>query len=313
VRHSQGRGFLPTILLADDTNSLEQLTEAVGRVDGYLVKPLNHQALLDQIHNLLSVRHYVEAVLAARNEQQAHMLKQVQTLDVLKNAVVRNVSHEMRTPVLQIKSAIALMAEEISGEQPPEVASLHKLLNMATQATARLENTVASITQLAEIQNLKVEPFLLSESVELATRTLQRSWQSRDNQPRIVTYYTENLPPAFGDKRGIAQVLQQLLDNALKFSPDGGPVEVHIAAQDEDTIRVDVRDYGIGIAPDKLDHIFDEFYQIEASSTRRFSGVGIGLTLAKLILEQLGSSIQVESAEGVGSTFSFVLPRAALD
>lgn len=314
IRHAEdANSYRPVILLRPAHANSDLLAEALGRVDGFLEHPLNGQQLLGQVQILLIARRHIAAVLKARSEQQIMMRKQVQTLNVIKNAIVRNVSHEMRTPVLQIKSAISLMDEQIDSDEPPDVATLHTLLDMATQATARLENTVANITQVAEIQNLKQEPFLITDSIELALRNVQRSLQSRDNYDRITTeHVAPDLPLALGDKRGVALALYQLLDNALKFSPNGGPVEIIVRPSDDHTLWIGVRDYGIGIPADKLERIFDEFYQVEAESTRRFGGVGIGLTLVTYILERLDSTIQVDSTPGAGSTFFFTLPLADL-
>jgi signal transduction histidine kinase len=119
----------------------------------------------------------------------------------------------------------------------------------------------------------------------------------------------DNVPLVLGDRGGLAQVLQQLIDNALKFSPDGGPVEV-IGERCDGTVRVAVRDTGIGIPQDQIGRIFQAFYQIDSSTTRSFGGTGVGLAIAKLILDKMGTTIKVESKPGVGSTFSFMLPIA---
>ncbi len=316
IKQDETQGFVPIILTADTEAGLRLVGMRAG-ADDYLIKPIESRELLARIRALLSIKRRFDELLAAnrrladdladRNRQLEQALKTAEELDIIKSAIVRNVSHELRTPLLQVKSAIALLDEEIAPDTPSS-----RIISMATQAVGRLESTVSSITQLAESQNLKLEPVALGESVDLAIRNLERSWKSHYDYSRIKKLYADDLPLARGDKRGIAQVLQILLDNALKFSPDGGPVEVILKPRPDGTIWIGVRDHGIGIPQDKLAHIFESFYQVESSSTRRFSGVGVGLTLASFILEKLGSSIQVESEPGQGSTFSFVLPQEHL-
>jgi len=179
---------------------------------------------------------------------------------------------------------------------------------MAVEAIGRLESTVANITQLVESQNLKLEPVVIGESVVLATRNLGRIWKQHDTR-RMRQLYPPETPVVLADKRGAAQVLQQLLDNALKFSPDGTPVDILIESRPEGQVWIAVRDYGIGIAPDQLERIFEPFYQVDSSSTRRFGGIGLGLAIAQLLASQMNTRIEVESTLGRGSTFSFTLPR----
>jgi signal transduction histidine kinase len=111
------------------------------------------------------------------------------------------------------------------------------------------------------------------------------------------------------DKQGLAIVLQLLLDNALKFSQPA--VEVH-AYQKQKRVFITIKDQGIGIAADQLEKIFETFYQIDNSTTRRYSGMGIGLAIVRFILERHQTKITVESEQGKGSVFTFSLPVAEL-
>jgi len=227
--------------------------------------------------------------------------KSVDELALLKSAIVRNVSHELKTPLLQVKSAVALLAEDVGN---------NNLADYALGATARLETVVRNITQLANSLNeMNIVPIIMRESIEYASRNLRRTWEHKDSMERITLDIEKNLPLAMGDRNGISTVLQLLLDNALKFSE--GIVTVRLRYLD-DMVNVAVSDHGIGIAPDKIQNIFDTFYQIDSSSTRRFGGVGVGLAIVQLILERHNAPIRVESVEGQGSTFSFSLPAALL-
>jgi signal transduction histidine kinase len=111
------------------------------------------------------------------------------------------------------------------------------------------------------------------------------------------------------DKQGLGTVLQLLLDNGLKFSEEN--VEV-TAEQVGDKVRIAIRDYGIGIAQDQREKIFDTFYQVDSSATRRYGGTGVGLAIVRLILERHQIQVKVDSVVGQGSTFWFLMPVADL-
>jgi signal transduction histidine kinase len=219
-------------------------------------------------------------------------------LTLLKNALVRNVSHELKTPLLHVKSAVALLAEENEASN---------LAGYATEAVARLETVVKNITQLADGLDIHLAPVLIHEAVDQAMRSLRRSWQHKNKLDRIAIEVGHSLPPVLADKQGLGIIFFQLLDNALKFSQDRVEVTAYKLGG---LVSISIRDYGIGIPKDKSEKIFESFYQVESTSTRRFGGTGVGLAIVRLILERHQSSIHVESEEGRGSTFTFKLPIA---
>ncbi len=221
-------------------------------------------------------------------------------ISLLKNAIVRNVSHELKTPLLQVKSAVALIAEDDVDK---------KLSSMAVQATARLETVVKNITLLADSMNGSLGPVLVHESLDHAIRNLRRIWVHKNATSRIERYIEGEIPPILGNQQGLSIVLQQLLDNALKFSKDTVHVQVRTVG---DKVHIAVTDKGIGIEPDKIKEIFESFYQIDSSPTRRFGGTGVGLAIVRLIMEKHNVEIDVKSTPGEGSTFAFAMPIAAL-
>ncbi len=230
--------------------------------------------------------------------------------EVLKNMIVRNVSHELRTPLLQIKTAVALMAETLPSlgrnhqDEPDQTATL---VELATGATTRLETHVRNITMLGESIDPKIGPMILRDAAEAARRNLFRLWEFRDQVNRIQFQLPSDLPPVLGDKTGISTVLQLLLDNALKFSTREVILSAHVS-ESSNTVMVRVRDFGIGIAAEEIDNIFDTFYQVDGSDTRSYGGAGVGLALVRIILARHGIQIRVESEIGVGSSFCFRMP-----
>ena len=222
-------------------------------------------------------------------------------LSLLKNAIVRNVSHELKTPLLQVKSAVALLAEDVGKTT---------LIGYATDATTRLEAVVKNITQLSSSLETRLEHVILREIIEYVILDLRRVWLRKADITRIQVNIEKDLPLVLADKNGIGTVMQMLIDNALKFSQEN--VEVS-AMRRGDKVRVSVHDYGIGIARDKIENIFESFYQVDSSSTRRYGGAGVGLAIVRLILDHHNTSILVDSVEGKGSTFAFELPVVELD
>jgi signal transduction histidine kinase len=200
-------------------------------------------------------------------------------VNLLKDAVVNIVAHELNTPMLQVKGAVALLHDEINDTRTA----------MATQAIARLEASIVNITSLSSDLKFNPAPMSAREAIEAAIRSIRRSWKHRDQVHRIHKILPDCLPLVWGDIKSISTVVQLLLDNALKFSQD--KVEVCAA-----------------IAKDQLERIFDAFYQGDSSTTRKYDGVGLGLTIVRRILDRHGVRVVVESRKGEGSTFSFILP-----
>ena len=217
-------------------------------------------------------------------------------LEILKNAIVRNVSHELKTPLLQVKASVALLAEDAQSQD---------LVSLATNATARLEAIVTNITLLGSSLDVQLGPVIIPDTIEYARRNLTRTWVNRDAVNRLIVERDDHLPPALADKQGLATVLQLLIDNALKFSQDDVIVSVHCHG---DEIEIAVTDSGIGIEPDHISIIFDTFYQVDGSSTRRYGGSGVGLAIVRLILDHHNTQISVTSTVVEGSRFSFRLP-----
>ncbi|MEP7291712.1 MAG: HAMP domain-containing sensor histidine kinase [Chloroflexota bacterium] len=221
-------------------------------------------------------------------------------VDLLRNAIVRTVSHELKTPLLHVKSAVSMLSDGSDQDR-------HKLIGYATEATARLEGVIKNVTQLAEVLEIKLETMRMADALAQALRNLRRSWEHKDQIDRIRIEISPKLPLVWADEGAIGIVLQHLIDNGLKFSKPNQPVDV-TAEVVESHIVVTVRDYGIGIDPNMLDKIFDPFYQIENSDARRFGGVGVGLAIVRLILERHHTTIKVSSEVGKGSLFAFTLP-----
>jgi signal transduction histidine kinase len=159
-----------------------------------------------------------------------------------------------------------------------------------------------------EAGTLGVEP----EPTDLSSLIVETAaeFQMMTQEHQIEVHLPSSLPRVLADPRRTRQVLRNLVENAVKYSPDGGAISISVQPG-ADRLQIDVADQGIGIEPQQLDAVFDRFYQVDSASTRKVGGAGLGLSICKAIIEAHNGDIWVESQPGVGSTFSFTLPLAS--
>jgi two-component system sensor histidine kinase/response regulator len=181
---------------------------------------------------------------------------------------------------------------------------------MAAKASV-LVRLVSDIVSLHAVSpsTLVVQPFSLSELAESVVANLNPDRLLIEAGVKIHCDFAPDTPLIRADRERLTQVLENLLSNAIKFSPDGGQITLRIWSE-KAFVYMSVSDTGIGIPPDKLARIFERFYQVDGSTTRRFGGAGLGLTLCKQIIEAHGGQIYVESEVGKGTTFWFTLMAA---
>ncbi len=278
-----------------------------------IILPTDPVILEQQLTSFLHLHHELHQVRTAYIKQQEQIYLLQKSLDeqkratteieLLKNAIVRNISHELKTPLLQVKSAVNLLSEI-----GPDHEQHDSVLELAKNATSRLEGLVKNVTLLGSSLDINIGPIILRDTIEYTRRNLVRMLQRpATDVERVHLAIANNLPPVNADKQGLTMVFQLLLDNALKFSKAPALVDV-IVERIGDRARVQICDHGIGMEAEKLNHIFEIFYQVDNSTTRRYGGAGVGLALVKLILEAHKTDIHVKSKPGVGSTFWFDLP-----
>ncbi|MDX2162559.1 MAG: HAMP domain-containing sensor histidine kinase [bacterium] len=249
----------------------------------------------ERLHAEIAALREANARQSAALARQARMAGEI---ELLRNAILNNVSHEMKTPLLHVKAAVSNLKEEF-----PD----NRLIDYATTATTRLEGIIRNITLLADSTEIRRTPAPIRDSLDQALRSLRRSWEHKDQVERVRTMLEADLPPVLIDPQAMGIAIQLLIDNALKFSRN--TVDVRIRRQRQG-VRIEISDTGIGIPADELQRIFEPFYQVDSSSTRRFGGMGIGLAIVRLILERHDIQIDVKSKPQKGSTFAFTLPPA---
>ncbi len=258
----------------------------------------------------LAVGELADNVLQQRRLTHVQMLKlekayaTLTKADRLKAEMIRNISHELRTPLALVLGYVEMLRDKTWGALTPDQQSVIALIQEHAQ---RLVKIVERITVLHEVEY----GHLTWHSVPLETMTRHLV---KDYQDKAATQgYTFNLnvkgpiPPLYGDTEYLGQAVETLLDNAVKFSPDGGDVDVRLWVE-EQRVFLSVQDQGVGVPPEQQERLFQRFSQGDGSTTRRFGGLGIGLALAKEVIQAHGGDVWVESQLGKGSTFGLWLP-----
>jgi signal transduction histidine kinase len=239
---------------------------------------------------------------AARLERAYSDLKE---LDARKTQFIQNVSHELRTPFTLIKGYLELLLDGEMGALSERQREGVLVIEEKTEALGRLIGDIISV-QTIDANSLDLHVFDLSRVVHTALANIRAAMPDADLQCDL----PPDLPLVKADSNMVERVLKLLLENAVKFSPDGGAITVRVSPQNG-MMRVEVEDHGIGIPATALPYIFDRFYQVDGSTTRRFGGTGLGLSIARQIVRAHDGEVGVESSEGHGSTFHFTLPLAS--
>jgi signal transduction histidine kinase len=216
------------------------------------------------------------------------------------------VSHELRTPLTAIRGALGLLGAGIAGDLPAEALELIELAGGNCERLVRLVNDILDIQKIeAGKMSLRLAAV---DPAELVPRTVDQM-RALAAAGGVGLEHAVELPARWrADEDRAAQVLTNLISNAIKFSPAGTRVTVRVTAGAPARTRVEVRDRGPGIAADQLPRLFGKFQQLDGSDTRAGSGTGLGLAICKAIVELHGGSIGVSTAPGHGSTFWFELP-----
>jgi signal transduction histidine kinase len=268
------------------------------------------QAVTEQIIQLRSALQAANRTLERRVEERTaelqKALERVSELSQLKANFVSNISHELRTPLTHIKGYIELLVTESLGSITDEQ---RHALQVSQQSTGRLEALIEDLIlfSLASRGELSImhENVDLRRLVNLSIKAYASKAEERGVSLNVII--DENVPPVQADPQKIAWVLNQLLDNGIKFTPSGGRVAINVKREGENLVLVSVTDTGIGIPANRFEDIFEPFHQLDGSSTRRYGGTGLGLSLVRQIIEAHGSMIEVQSIEGRGTTFKFPL------
>lgn len=295
---------------------LENLKEEhlISLVKGSQDKDEREIELISQKDDTKKVLRASSAVIENENGQSIGMVSVLsditkqKELDQLKSKFVANVSHELRTPLVSTEKAISL----ILSRQPGQITeSQEQFLSIAERNLKRLSLLINDLLDLSKLEagkmGLKIQPSsiekVFDESIEgLSTWAVTKSIE-------IIKKVQQGLPEINLDQERIIQVLNNLIGNAIKYTPNNGKITIEaVLNQEQNEIVVSVEDTGTGIPKDQLNKVFDKFYQVGERLTTDIHGTGIGLSIAKEIVELHGGKIWAESEKGCGAKFIFTLP-----
>jgi two-component system phosphate regulon sensor histidine kinase PhoR len=256
-------------------------------------------------------RNYVATAAAVRVDETRgavlvlHDISELRRLERVRRDFVANVSHEFKTPL----TAIQGFAETLLEGALDDTANRKRFVEIIRDHSARLARLTDDLLKLSLIEAGKLElefrPVKVAGLLDSCLETTRL--KAAQKQLTLSVECPASLPAVRGDARRLAEVLQNILDNAVQYTAEGGTISIRARAEDH-LVRIAVSDTGIGIPRDEQQRIFERFYRVDAARSREAGGTGLGLSIAKHLVEAHGGRIEVESEVGQGSTFSVLLP-----
>jgi Osmosensitive K+ channel histidine kinase len=244
--------------------------------------------------------------LKESNESLRSANKKLKELDRLKTEFLSIVSHELKTPLTAMKTSSEFLRED----DTCDVSLRRQMLDIIIRNIDRQSRMVDDLLDVSRIESNRMrfhrDPVDIEDTIKISLEVLDSI--IREKNMTILVEVPDNLPLLNTDKDKLVQVFVNLLNNALKFSKNNGKVTITVE-DDNDSVKVSVSDNGIGMGPDELEKIFDKFYQIDSTSTRKVGGTGLGLSIVKGIIEGQGGTITARSELGKGSSFVFILKK----
>jgi len=295
--------------------SIETAVNAVNEgAYAYFVKPINMDEMKTTIVNALRQQR-----LSRQNKrlvddlQRSNKLlfeanRQLRAATEAKSAFLAHMSHELRTPLNAINGFSDLLLGGVAGEINNQQRQCLEDILSSGKHLLSLINDILDLSKVeAGKMDIRPESLRLADVVDDAVTTVKPMLD--DSRHELAISIAEDLPPVYGDRNRLKQILLNLLSNAIKFTPDGGKLYLETSGKG-DFCRVSMVDNGIGIRKEDQTCIFEPFTQLDTQPGERKQGTGLGLALTKQLVELLGGKIWVESEYGKGSQFNFIIPLA---
>jgi signal transduction histidine kinase len=245
--------------------------------------------------------------LEAQASEAERTIDELKSRDSLKTQFLSNISHDLRTPLAAIITHAEILREGMLGELTPKQRdSIGGIVNGGQQLLDMIDEILSYVRGESDQVTLTCTEFSITEVVD-QVRALNQALAAK-KRLTIERLNGDDIPPVYADRDKLKHVLGNLIGNAIKFTPEQGIVKLR-ATPDDKQVVFQVVDDGPGIPADNISHLFDNFWQARKSDRR---GVGLGLAIAKELVEAHGGKIWVESSSDRGSTFSFSLPAASL-
>ncbi|WP_410770154.1 cell wall metabolism sensor histidine kinase WalK [Fontibacillus sp. BL9] len=228
-------------------------------------------------------------------------------LEASRREFVANVSHELRTPLTTIKSYTEAL--EDGAMEDPELGP--KFASVIQNQTERMIRLVTDLLHLSRLDSkealLRKQPVSVMEMLEEVTDRFSFQMQEKDIKPSL--FIGNSVGSAWMDRDQIDQVLDNLISNAMKYTPEGGTIGIEARTADDGSLAISVQDNGIGIPKKDLDRIFERFYRVDKARSRNMGGTGLGLSIAREIVKAHGGTISLQSELGKGTKVTFTLPQ----
>lgn len=236
-----------------------------------------------------------------------HDISDIRRVERMRRDFVANVSHELRTPVTVIKGYTETLLADLPSMAPQQADRFIRIIHTHSERLATLIHDLLTLSQTESGESTpETRPTDPVDALAHACPLVEGKALDKGIELKCDI---KGIPPVMADQARLEQVFINLLENAVKYTPERGKVEVSAAASG-DWIRIDVRDTGIGIPEKELPRIFERFYRVDAARTRDEGGTGLGLSIVKHLVQAMGGSVSVESAPGKGSVFSVTLKKA---
>jgi signal transduction histidine kinase len=309
-----------------------RVTSAVGRVEAWVSHCLERhrnpqgpyeERFEDGIYALISERRtrnggtvaiYTDISQLKRQESSLRdAVEQAQTANRSKTEFLANMSHELRTPLNAIIGFSEMMIEQVLG---PLGASRYREYAEDIRGSGRhLLDIINDVLDVSKIETgrheLNCELIDIRSVIEASLRLVEQ--RAQDAGHSLSVDLPDDLPDLYADERALKQVLLNLLSNAVKFTPNGGAISVRASVAEDDRLSIDIADSGIGIAPEDVPKALAFFGQVKSDLSRRYEGAGLGLTLARSLMELHGGTLELASEVGVGTTVTIAFPPIMSD
>jgi signal transduction histidine kinase len=250
----------------------------------------------------------LEVRVKDRTKELARANEELRKMNEMKSEFVASVAHELRTPLTSIKGYASILAAGKMGTMNPEQKERLERIDRHSSELAKLINDLLDISRIEsgkigmDIKEITLDTLFKNVIEMISPQVLEKDIEIKLTIPKnIITIYA--------DLDHISRVFLNLLSNAIKFTPVKGKIAINLQEENQDYIKVDVSDTGIGISPEELPKIFNEFFRVDNPINREKKGTGLGLSLCKKIIEAHKGKIWVNSTVGKGTTFSITLPR----
>jgi len=255
----------------------------------------------DEINDIIRQVYRTGRVL----EREFEELKKVENY---RQEFLGNISHELKTPIFSIRGFAETLHEGALEDSSVNRSFVEKIIRNAD----RLNNLATDLGEIARLEKgeleLKMTPFSIKRLVKDVVESVEP--QAKERQIELAASFGRKMPDVFGDASQIRQVVVNLVDNAIKYSNDGGHVGIKVSRRGSEAVRCEIRDDGVGIAKDDIERLTERFFRVDKSRSRTAGGTGLGLSIVKHILAAHAIELSVRSKPGKGSTFHFDLAIA---